>query len=97
MTCFKNKIFTLFIVLSIHITLLDLVVATYNNVIFLVNRNIELKTIITHFLIVVISVSFYILLNTLNNGYQRLLAKPRDYMWIIWSVILVLFIGFILT
>lgn len=97
MTCFKNKIFILFIVLSIHITLLDLVVATYDNVIILIDKNIEFKTIITHLLIVVISVGFYMLLSTFNSGYQSLLAKSRDYMWIIWSVILVLFIGFILT
>lgn len=96
MTFSRKHIFTLFIILSVHITLLDLVVANYNNVIFLVDKNLEFKTIWAHLFIVCVSVGFYILLNTFNQTYQNLRAKSRDYMWVVWSILLVLLIGFIL-
>lgn len=92
----KNKTFLLFIALLIHITLLDFVVVTYNGAIFLIDENIALKTIITHLVIVCSSVAFYYGLNNFLDFYRQSNYKTSDYMWITWSVFLILIIGFLL-
>ncbi|WP_426358820.1 hypothetical protein ACPUVO_00790 [Pseudocolwellia sp. HL-MZ19] len=73
MRWFKSKSFTLFIVLLLHITLLDLVMITYKGAQILVDKNIELETIITHLLIVCVSVGFYYLLNYLVSRFKKYL------------------------
>ncbi len=94
MACFKSKSFTLFIVLLLHITLLDLVMITYKGAVILVDKNIEFKTILTHLLIVCASVGFYCLLNYLVIRFTNSTSKVSDYMWVVLPVLFILFIGF---
>lgn len=96
MTWFKNKTFYLFVVLLTHVSLLDLFFVTNKGPVFLVDKNLEIKTIITHLIIIFVSVGFYILLNAGMNSYQKTNTKVSDFTWVIWSVILILAIGFIL-
>lgn len=96
MTLFKNKSFILFAVLLLHITLLDLVMITYKGAVILVDKNIEFKTIITHLLIVCVSVGFYCLFNYLVTSFRNSKYKINDYVWIVLPIIFILLIGFIL-
>lgn len=96
MTWYKSKTFLLFIVLLLHITLLDLVMVTYSGATLLIDKNIELKTILTHLFITSISVGFYFLLNQSVKLYKSSKIETSDLMWWICSIILVAVIGFIL-
>jgi len=96
MTWFKNKTFYLFIVLLVHVTLLDLFFVTHNGFVFLVNKNLEIKTVITHLLIVFISVGFYFFLNSGLGFYRNVQTKVSNLAWLISSVLLILAIAFVL-
>lgn len=96
MTWFKNKTFYLFVVLLTHVTLLDLFFVTNKGPVFLVDKNLEIKTIITHLIIIFVSVGFYILLNVSMDSYRKTNTKVSDFTWVIWSVVLILGIGFVL-
>lgn len=59
----KNKLVLLFIVLLIHNTCMDLFSVVDNSLVVLWEKSIELKTIITHSVLVVLSVLFYLFIN----------------------------------
>ena len=62
----KNKSVLLFIVLFIHITFLDLFNGNGYELFVLWEKSIELLTIITHLVIAVLSVLFYLLIGKLR-------------------------------
>lgn len=96
MAWFKSKTFYLFIVLLLHVSLLDLFFVTHGGPVFLFDKNSEIKTIVTHLLIVLASVGFYVLLTKFRAYYSDPLFKISEITWVIWSVILILSIGFVL-
>lgn len=96
MTWFKNKAFYLFIVLLVHVSLLDLFFVTHKGPVFLFDENLEIKTIITHFIIIGVSVGFYVMLNSSANYFSRVNTKISDITWVLWSVLMIFAIGFIL-
>jgi len=96
MAWYKSKIFYLFIVLLVHVSLLDLFFVTHSGPVFLLDKNSEFKTILTHLLTVAVSVFFYILLNKYRAHVQEVSFRVSDITWVVWSVILILSIGFIL-
>lgn len=96
MAWYKSKIFYLFSVLLLHVTLLDLFFVTHNGPVFLVAKNIEIKTFITHLLTVILSVGFYVLLTKYREHTRKKSFRVSDVIWVVWSVILILAIGFIL-
>jgi hypothetical protein len=57
----KSKI--LFLVIWLHITLLDLFYINHNGFVFLWQENREFKTLFTHLLIATLTVIFYLLVN----------------------------------
>lgn len=96
MAWYKSKIFYLFIVLLVHVSLLDLFFVTHSGPVFLLDKNSELKTILTHLLIAILSVGFYVLLTKYRAHVQEVSFRVSDITWVVWSVILILLIGFIL-
>ncbi|XPF92702.1 hypothetical protein ACM9HF_11700 [Colwellia sp. RE-S-Sl-9] len=61
------------------------------------DKNLEIKTIVTHLLIIFVSVGFYVLLNVGMSSYRKTNTKVSDFTWVIWSVVLILGIGFVLV
>lgn len=96
MLWFKSKTTYLFLVLMLHITLLDLFFVGANGAVFLIDKNLEMKTIVTHLLIVCVSVSFYMFIDRLNQYYRESSIKVKDFNWIVWSVLFIFLLGFIL-
>lgn len=97
MTWFKNKTFYLFIVLLVHVSLLDLFFVTHKGLVFLFDKNLEIKTIITHLIIISVSVGFYVMLNSSANYYRRTNTKVSDITWVLCSVLMIFSIGFFLV
>ena len=96
MILFKNKTFYLFLVLLAHISLLDFFFVTSNGPVFLFDKSVEIKTIITHLVIIVVSVGFYVAINSSANYYRRINTKISDMTWVLWSVFMIVAIGFVL-
>lgn len=96
MAWYKSKTFILFIVLLVHVTLLDFFFVTHQGPVFLFDKNSELKTIVTHLLIVLASVGFYVLLTKYREHYRKTTFRVSEITWVIWSVILIFSIGFVL-
>lgn len=96
MTWFKNKTFYLFIVLLVHISILDFFFVTHNGPVFLFDKNLEIKTIITHLIITSISVGFYVVLNSSAKYYRRVDTNVSNITWVLWSALMIFIIGFIL-
>jgi hypothetical protein len=59
----KNKTVHLFCVLWIHISLLNLFFVNGNGAVFLWQENSELNTLITHFVIALTAVLFYMMVS----------------------------------
>lgn len=55
----KNKTAQLFLVLWLHISLLNLFFVNHQGIVFLWQENGELNTLLTHFLTALIAVLFY--------------------------------------
>jgi len=60
-----KKSAVLFLVIWLHITLLDLFYVNHNGVVFLWQENSELKTLLIHLLIATLTTFFYLGLNGL--------------------------------
>ena len=96
MSYLKNKTFYLFIVLFVHFSLLDLFFVTHKGPVFLIDKNLEIKTILTHLAIVCISVGFYVVLNSSVSYFRDDDSKVSDFTWVLWSALMIFAIGFIL-
>jgi len=97
MTWYKSKTFYLFIILLVHVSLLDLFFIGDNGLVFLFTKNSEFKTIITHITIIGLSVLFYRLLVLSESYYRRTNAKISDMTWVLCSVFILCAIGLIVV
>jgi hypothetical protein len=95
MAWYKSKTFYLSLVLFVHVSLLDLFFVTTKGPVFLVDKNTEVKTLITHFVIVMLSVVFYVLLTKYREHARTTSFQISEVTWVVWSVALLFGIGFL--
>jgi len=97
MTLLKNKPLLLFIILWLHISLLDLFFMTYSGPVFLWTENLRLETVFVHSLIALCGVALYILLTKAKQEYIAGNLNIGDKTWLLCSLMLILSIGYTLA
>jgi hypothetical protein len=97
MTLLKNKPLLLFIVLWLHISLLDLFFVTYSGPVFLWSENLRAESFIVHTLIAFGGVGLYVLLTRAKQEYVAGNLNIGDKTWLFCSLMLILSIGYTLA
>jgi len=87
-----NKKILLFIVILLHISVLDLFFVTHNRVVFLWEENSQLLTITTHLAIAIMVTLFYLAISTFRVKYQQRGTKVGERMWWISSLFMLVII-----
>ena len=84
----ESKSLILFVVLWIHISILDLFVVTYNGPVFLIAENTTLKAIVTHFLLAALGTCVYVVSCRFRLWRQNKEAGISDKIWLACSAML---------
>ena len=94
MSFLKNKPVLLFLILWLHISLLDLFFVTYSGPVFYWAENLRGETILVHISLALVSVLFYLLIGLFRNKFQVKKIKITDKFWLVSSTFMVILIGF---
>ncbi|MCW8834504.1 MAG: hypothetical protein OQK03_14405 [Colwellia sp.] len=70
----RHRLKLIFMLVWLHVSLLDLFYLTYNGPVFLWHENGQLLTIIVHFSIATLTVGFYWLMHKIQTTYSRKLG-----------------------
>ncbi|WP_448548207.1 hypothetical protein [Thalassotalea fusca] len=97
MSLHTNKPFILFVILWIHVSVLDLFFVTYQGPVFLFAENTTLTAIITHMLIAAIGTGCYICSCQFRQWRQRKSGGVSDNIWLACSAMLIGAIIFIIV
>ena len=92
----SKKSFVLFLVIWLHVTLLDLSYVNHKGAVFLWEESFRPITLFTHLLIAATTLIFYLLVTKLRGSFQNSQYKVGQHIWLYCSVIMALTIGFLL-
>lgn len=92
----KKKYVFVFIILFVHITILDLFFITLNGPVFLIKENLRIETIIVHMAITLASIIICLLFGLLRGAYKSGKLKLRNNLLILSSGLLIFLIYFVL-
>ena len=94
MSFLKTKPVLLFLILWLHISLLDLFFVKYSGPVFYWAENLRGETILVHISLALVSVLFYLLIGLMRNKFQVKKIKITDKFWLVSSTFMVILIGF---
>jgi len=97
MSFLKSKPVLLFLVLWLHISLLDLFFVRPSGPVFYWDENLRGETILVHISLALASVLFYLLIGFMRNKSQTRKIKITDKFWLISSIFMVILIGFFIV
>ncbi len=97
MPWYKQKAFFVFLVIFMHVTLLDLFFVNYNGPVFLWQESLHWLTIATHILIAGLSAIIFQLLLILRRDYQYGKFVLSEKVLIGCSLCVLLSIGFLIS
>lgn len=92
----KNKTTQLFLVLWLHISLLNLFFVNHRGFVFLWQENGELNTLITHFSTALAATLFYLAVKKIRSGLVEKRLTISNNLFAVGSVIMVGLIGLVL-
>ncbi|MGL1958614.1 MAG: hypothetical protein OCD00_15005 [Colwellia sp.] len=90
----QRKMF--FVIIWLHISILDLFYVTYRGPVFLWQKNAELLTLVVHFGIALATLAFYLLLKKISGEYQLGKFKISNKVWLLCSICLFFSITFLI-
>jgi len=91
-----NKKYILFLIIWLHVSLLDLFFVNYSGPVFLWKENAELKTLAVHFAIAAITTLSFMLAEKMHQLYQNGALSIREPLLIACSIGMLTAIGFLL-
>jgi hypothetical protein len=94
---FNKKTLFLFIVILVHVSLLDLFFVTFNGIVFLWEENSRFLTIATHLSIAVTVTLLYQVISTLRVKYQQGMLQMGEKMWWLSSLLMLTIIVIVLV
>jgi hypothetical protein len=92
----KNKATQLFLVLWLHISLLNLFFVNLRGFVFLWQENSELNTLATHFITALAGTLFYIIVTKIRMHLTDKKLSVGNNVFVFGSVIMLALIGFVL-
>jgi hypothetical protein len=92
-TLLKRKSVLLFLVILLHVTLLDLFFVLSSGPVFLWDKNSEWQTIATHLLIAVATLLFYQAISKTSVGHGKQNVMFQHYVFVILSLVGLFFLG----
>ena len=92
----SKKSLILFLVIWLHVTLLDLSYVNHNGAVFLWEESARPITLLVHFLIAFSTLILYLLMIKLRENFQNRQYKIGQNIWLYCSVVMFLTIGFLL-
>ena len=92
----RNKSLFLFLILFLHMSLLDLFYVTTSGPVFMWQENMQTKTIFVHILIALLSVALYAILVNAQKIAKSRYIRVGDKFWLASSMVLVVSIGYLL-
>ena len=93
----KNKTVHLFFVLWVHISLLNLFFVIRNGAVFLWQENSELHTVITHFVIALSAVLFYMMVSKVRIFFTNKKYGLGNNLFVFGSLAMMAIIGLLLV
>jgi len=93
----NNKTVHLFLVLWVHISLLNLFFVNHRGAVFLWQENSELNTLITHFVIALSAVFFYMMVSKLRVLFSNKKFALGNNLFILGSLAMMALIGLLLV
>lgn len=97
MSPLKSKTLLLFVILFLHVSLLDLFYVTYSGLVFLWLENAQLDTVLVHFLTAILTTALYLLLIKAKELTKANEIKVNEKFWLASSLVLVFSIGYLLV
>ncbi len=97
MSFLRHRSLVLFIVLFIHITVLDLFYVTPSRIVFLWQENAQIETIVVHLLIALLSVALFIITVKAKQINQTGRIKVDEKVWLASSMVFIASIGYMLV
>jgi hypothetical protein len=94
---FDKKTLALFIVILVHISVLDLFFVTYSGVVFLWEENSRLLTIVTHLSITLMVTLLYLVIPIFRIKYQQGMSKNGEKVWWLSSLLMLVIIAIVLV
>ena len=92
----NKKTLLLFIVIFVHVSVLDLFFVTLDGAGFLWDENSQLLTIATHFVIAIMVVLLYLAISTFRIKYKKRALQMGEKMWWASSLLMLAAIAVIL-
>ncbi|MCJ8321114.1 MAG: hypothetical protein MJK12_15855 [Colwellia sp.] len=92
----SKKSLVLFLVIWLHVTLLDLSYVNHNGAVFLWEESSRPITLLVHLLIASVTLMFYLLVIKLRKTFQSRNVEVGQSIWLYCSVAMFLTIGFLL-
>ena len=80
-----NKPLILFIVLWIHVSILDLFVVTYSGPVFLIAENTTVQALVTHLFIAVLGTGAFVFACRIREWRQNRSSGVSDKIWLVCS------------
>jgi len=93
----KNKVFLLFLVLWLHVSLFDLFIVGNSGPVFYWDESLRSDTILVHLSMALVSTLFYLFLSLVREKYQEKKIKITDKFWLISSIFMVISIGYFIV
>lgn len=94
MTKKSKQYFAVFLLLWLHVTVLDLFYVTTTSIVFLWQENFAPLTLLVHFLTALVAVIFYIGISEYRAYLAALNRSMSNKFWLISSLILFVFITY---
>ena len=91
-----KKPIIVFLVIWLHVTLLDLFYINNSGVVFLWQESLRPITLFTHLLVAFSVLAFYFMVTKLRNNYQHGKYKVGQHIWLYCSLVMIFTIGFLL-
>lgn len=95
-TWLKNKTTQLFLVLWFHISILNLFFVNKRGAVFLWEENAELNTLVTHFVIALAAIVFYIVVTRVRSSLLEKKIRLGNNLFVFGSMAMLALIGLLL-
>jgi len=92
----NKKSFILFLVIWLHVTLLDLSYVNHNGAVFLWDESLRPTTLLVHFSIATVTLMFYLLVIKLRKDFKSRKYEVGQNIWLYCSMVMLLTIGYLL-
>jgi hypothetical protein len=97
MSHIKAKPILIFIILWLHVSILDLFFVTQSSIVFLWQENARIETLVVHFLIALTAAAFYWLVSYIRQTSIISTITNNNKLWVISSAFLLALIVYLMV